>query len=568
MTLPELLPRPRTANLADLRVPAREPKVALGAALPAQGYRLTIREDAVELDAADEAGAYYGRATLAQLARGGDGRLPAGEITDWPDLAVRGVMLDISRDKVPTMATLRALIERLASWKVNQIQLYTEHTFAYQGHEEVWRSASPMTAGEIRELDALCRAHHIELVPNQNCLGHMERWLAHERYRPLALSPDGFEQWGRRRGPSTLDPVHPESFPLVRGLLAELLPHFTSGRVHVGLDEPWELPAERSGEYLGWLQRLRALPELAGREMLVWGDILAAHPELVGKLPDGVTVCEWGYEAAHPFAERAAALARAGMPFWVCPGTSAWLTILGRVTNMRGNCTAAMDAALAHGAVGFLDTDWGDFGHLQYAPMSDPGFAYGAAVSWCLASNRGIDLAAALDAHCYLDESREIGGAILALGDAYRCSKVQIPNLAATLLHLWFPEWTLGSGKRGGLTAGDYLAVEAVLDDALSRLRSARLRRADSALVLDELRNACALVRVLCHDARARLAASGTLASVPEPLRRDLALELEPVIDEHRRLWLARNRPGGLSESSARLEHLHRCYVTGETPPP
>ena len=54
-------------------------------------------------------------------------------------------MLDISRDKVPTMPTLFALVDRLAEWKINQLQLYIEHTFAYRGHEEVWRNADPMT---------------------------------------------------------------------------------------------------------------------------------------------------------------------------------------------------------------------------------------------------------------------------------------------------------------------------------------------------------------------------------------------------------------------------------------
>ncbi len=64
---------------------------------------------------------------------------------DHPDLPVRGVMLDISRDKVPTMATLEAVIDRLASLKVNQVQLYSEHTFAYRNHPEVHAAASPST---------------------------------------------------------------------------------------------------------------------------------------------------------------------------------------------------------------------------------------------------------------------------------------------------------------------------------------------------------------------------------------------------------------------------------------
>src|SRR5260370_11247177 len=106
---------------------------------------------------AADAGLFYAPATLAQLARLNNGSLPAGTISDHPDLAVRGVMLDVSRDKVPTMQTLRDLIDRLASWKVNQVQLYSEHTFAYQDPSDVHAAASPYTAEEIRELHAFCR---------------------------------------------------------------------------------------------------------------------------------------------------------------------------------------------------------------------------------------------------------------------------------------------------------------------------------------------------------------------------------------------------------------------------
>ena len=259
MTL-NLLPRPRVVEEGGGTVAGTEPVVRAGASLPAQGYELSIAADGVKIDAADDAGAFYARATLDQLRRLHAGSLPVCRIRDWPDVAVRGVMLDIARDKVPTMATLEALIDRLASWKLNQVQLYMEHTFAYRAHREVWADASPLTADEVRHLDAFCRERHIALVPNQNCLGHMERWLKHERYRPLAMSPDGFvNQRGMLRPPTTIEPSNPASLALVRELLAELLPNFESRRMHVGLDEPWELPDERFGEYLGWVRMLRGL---------------------------------------------------------------------------------------------------------------------------------------------------------------------------------------------------------------------------------------------------------------------------------------------------------------------
>jgi hypothetical protein len=539
--------------------------VGIDPSLPAEGYRLTVGPDDVRLTAADDAGVFYGRATLAQLRTLHGGELALCEIEDWPDLPVRGVMLDVSRDKVPTMRTLEDLIDRLASWKVNEVHLYMEHTFAYDGHREVWADASPFTADEIRFLDQFCRDRHVELVPNQNCLGHMGRWLKHDRYRDLAMFPDGWTERGRWRAPTTIDPAKPGSLALVRELLGELLPNFTSRRVHVGLDEPFEMPAERLDEYGAWVTTLRKLDELDGREMLMWGDILATKPALIADLPSDVTVCEWGYEDWHPFDARLRPLADAGQQFWVCPGTSSWLTILGRTANMVGNCRAAAEAARAHGASGLLNTDWGDMGHLQYLPVSEPGFAYGAAVSWCLDTNRDLDLAAALDAHAFDDPAGELGAALLALGDAYLGVVPKIWNMSVLVMHLYWPQLQLGRTFSDGLTVEDLLGVEQTLADAVNRLAQARPRRADGTLVVDELRAGAALVSLLCRDARARLEADGWLASVPEARRLELAADLDPMIETHRRLWLARNRPGGLDDSLAWLEHLQECYRTGTT---
>ena len=128
--------------------------------------------------------------------------------------AVRSYMLDISRDKVPTMGTLKQLVEILEKFNYNQLQLYTEHTFAYSKHEAVWKDASPMTASEVRELDLFCAMHGIDLVPNQNSFGHLERWLVRPEYNHLAELPHGGAPlpWGGfKKDPTTLCPTDPAS---------------------------------------------------------------------------------------------------------------------------------------------------------------------------------------------------------------------------------------------------------------------------------------------------------------------------------------------------------------------
>ena len=101
-----------------------------------------------------------GRATESAGLHFGD-RVPPMTVSDWPDFPNRGVMLDITRGKVPEMTTLYALVDKLAEWKYNQLQLYFEHAFAYEGHHTVWEEASPMTPAQVRALDAYCRDRYL-----------------------------------------------------------------------------------------------------------------------------------------------------------------------------------------------------------------------------------------------------------------------------------------------------------------------------------------------------------------------------------------------------------------------
>ncbi len=135
MSDPVLLPQPRHLETGDgsiESVDVESVEVATASGMRPEGYRLAIDDGGVHAEAADPVGAAHARRTLAQLRRV-DGRWPQVRIDDHPDLAVRGAMLDVSRDKVPTMATLLALVDQLASWKYNHLQLYVEHTFTHRG---------------------------------------------------------------------------------------------------------------------------------------------------------------------------------------------------------------------------------------------------------------------------------------------------------------------------------------------------------------------------------------------------------------------------------------------------
>jgi N-acetyl-beta-hexosaminidase len=233
-----------------------------------QGYTLQISNDGILLTGNDAEGLWNGVLTLEQLSAIAqkEGAFPMVKITDWPDFERRGVMLDISRDKVPTMASIYKLVDQLAKWKINEFQLYTEHTFAYQNHKKVWENASPMTAEQVIELDAYCKERFIDLVPNQNSFGHMRRWLKHKEYVHLAECPKPAKTiWGMM-SKTSLSPVEPGSLKLVEELFNELLPNFSSEYVNIGCDETVELGCGKSKAICKRGQR-KCLPEVfAGAE--------------------------------------------------------------------------------------------------------------------------------------------------------------------------------------------------------------------------------------------------------------------------------------------------------------
>ncbi len=545
-------------------------ELVLGSAVvEPQGYRLHADAGRVRIEARDAEGLFYGVLTLEQLIElelNGDGRVrvPAVVIEDHPDFAHRGVMLDVSRDKVPTMDTLFGLVERLASLKVNQLQLYVEHTFAYVGHEQVWGEASPFLPSEMQALDAFCRERHVELVPNQNSFGHLHRWLVHEPYRGLAECPEGFDHpWNPTREPFSLCAVDPKSFDFVADLYDQLLPNFQSGLFNVGCDETIDLGLGRSKSacetlgtervYLDYLKKINDMVRARGRRMQFWGDIIIKRPELIPELPADAIAMEWGYEADHPFADHASRFAAAGLEFYVCPGTSSWNSIAGRTDNTLGNIQAAVRAGLEHGASGVLNTDWGDNGHLQPLPASYLGFLAGAALSWNASSDVSDRALASelLDRYFFGAPGAALGRVAYDLGNVYREADLQPHNNS-----LLFQLLLAGANEAPfqGVTARALERSQAKLAEIAQGITSSGSDEATRAG--GEFAWAARLLSFSCDLAQARLTGNGPLsiAAIAQERRKLLAHELGALIEEHRKLWLSRNRPGGLKESVGRLE--------------
>lgn len=516
--------------------------------LPQEAYTLQLSARGILLQAGSETGALWGIQTVRQLFRQYRGVFPGLRIEDSPDFPNRGFMLDISRCKVPTRETLFELIDQMAALKLNQLQLYTEHTFAYANHETVWRDSSPLIAEDILAICDYAWNRGIEVVPNQNSFGHFQRWLKHPEYKHFAECPDGFDHpWsGPTANGSVLKP-DAASLELLEGLFDELLPNFDSPWFNVGCDETWELgkgsseqACERHGKgrvYLNFLLEIEQRVRERGKRMMFWGDIIVKYPELIDELPRGLVALAWGYEKDHPFKEEAAAFAKSGVPFYVCPGTSSWRSLVGRIPNMVGNLLLAAKEGLAQRAQGFLITDWGDCGHHQTLPITYPGLLAGACYSWAYKKNAGISLADGLSQLFFDEPSGETARLLLDMGSVYDQLPDKFSN-STPLFHLLFQR--LHNCERvTAIKPSVWAPCEKQFNTMIERIEDCRPR--NGALVREELKTNLLMAKAAAMRGQL-LHGSGDAAEVKTVMR--------SIIDQHTDCWLARNQPGGLQESS------------------
>lgn len=472
---------------------------------------------------------------------------------------VRGFMLDVSRGRIPTQDALKALIVRLARLGYNQFQLYIEHTFAFPGHEAVWRDASPLTAEEIRELDALCREHGIEFVPNLNSFGHVENWLKHERYKPLAECPDGFYHavFKMQRVAGTFA-AGEASADFMDALYREFLPHFSSDKFNIGGDEPWELGQGRSralceqkgkrAVYIEHMERLKQRARVHGKKILFWGDVLLGESEEIPSafLRDTIPVI-WGYDAGHPFDAQCArvreALEKIGNDgeFYLAPGTSAWLSFGTRQTNALANIREACAAAKTYGAHGVLLTTWGDFGyHNPFVTNWVPMITCAAAMQGVPVPETAADFAKILETVLELPNAETLAEALLEFGRLDTLVAKKITNRSISR-ELFFARGDAFERIVEGIELSEILESKALCERVLARLESVPEER--RGVEEQELHLSVCMAHAALRRAEAFLNADAEARSRVE------AEIAGPLKERFAAVWRLRNREGGLANA-------------------
>lgn len=367
---------------------------SLSAELTGEAYRLLIGAGGIVCEGGSDAGVFYAVQTLCQIIEQCRGALPYLEITDAPDMEHRGYYLDQTRGRVFTLDALKETVDRLCRYKINEFQLYIEHTYLFRGLSELWRNETPLSAEEIMELDEYCLARHIELIPSLASFGHLYTLLSTKSYEELCELPEAsaqpFSFWDRMRH-HTVNVTDARVLPLIKGMLEEYLALFSSDKFNLCADETFDLGTGRSAEYakehgvhrmyIEYVRELCSFLADKGKQPMFWGDVICDEPFLVKELPENIVCLTWGY-APDQSEDACRKMAETGVKQYLCPGVAGWNQWMNLIEPSYRNIVRMCGYAKKYHAIGILNTDWGDFGHINHPAYSIPGMIYGAAFSW------------------------------------------------------------------------------------------------------------------------------------------------------------------------------------------
>lgn len=302
---------------------------------PAEGYRLTIDDNGIKIEASTHAGFFYGLQTLKRLmgkeivagVQSDCTALPSVTITDSPRFAHRGFMLDVSRHFFSTVQ-IKKMLRLMAAYKMNKfhwhltddqgwrlpVKEYPLLTTVGASHpantrmtdfstQTEYYTTEPMepvayTPEEIRDIVDYAAQLNIDIIPEIEMPGHLAAAIA--AYPHLSCNPDSAHAVRDLQGISkdVLDVSNPEAMKFVKTVIDCIVDFFPYEIIHIGGDETpteaWEasegcrkvvegkgFDGATSEEKFRKLQNLftEEVNEYAkskGRRLMTWDEIITA----------------------------------------------------------------------------------------------------------------------------------------------------------------------------------------------------------------------------------------------------------------------------------------------------
>lgn len=296
----------------------------------------------------------------------------AGPLDAAPKAPFRvcGLHIDL-RTQVMTVPALESVIDKAADAGMNTLIMEWEATFPFDRHA-VLRNRYAYTEKEVRDLIAYARRRNIDIIPLQNCFGHCEYILRHERYAELREDKREISQVC----PSRIDAAE----AVFREIFAEIAAMHPSPYIHIGGDETRLLGhckqcrkrVEEAGVSKLFVDYIKAMCRIVadlGKTPIVWGDMILQHPEAIDELPANLIVADWNYGWEPKFFGDIDRLYQAGITVW---GASSLRSApdnlyLTQWQKHLENLATYLPYAREHGFDGIIETSWSTSGQYGFS---------------------------------------------------------------------------------------------------------------------------------------------------------------------------------------------------------
>ncbi|HMQ24764.1 MAG TPA: family 20 glycosylhydrolase [Acidimicrobiales bacterium] len=244
-----------------------------GADLDVERHEVVVTEAGVRVVGVTEEAVFRGGTTLLHLVASGGGPVPCLRLADAPELAWRGLSLDVVRWFVP-VAEVERVIDVLALHKLNVLHLHLTDNEGWRLEIEGWPSLTAgndgaYTQDELRHLVRYAAERFVTVVPEVDLPGHTAAVLAAhpelgvvrpvERDVPLQVAH--------------LDPDRPEVWAFVEDVLGQLAALSPSPFLHLGGDEAFGMdPAA----YTRFVDQAIGVARELGKRVVGWQETCRA----------------------------------------------------------------------------------------------------------------------------------------------------------------------------------------------------------------------------------------------------------------------------------------------------
>ncbi len=288
-----------------------------------------------------------------------------------------GVMIDCSRNAVPSVAGLKTFLDIIAKMGYNCAMLYTEDTYEVEGEPFFGYKRGRYSAAELREIDEYAASIGIEVIPCIQTLAHLNaifNWKEYEKIKDiddiLALDLD-------------------RTYKLIENMLASVSKNIKSRKLHIGMDEAHNIGLgkylDRNGfgnRYdilLNHLSRVCEMAKKYGYEVLMWEDmffrlmlkgdyrtdkIVDFPEEITAKIPDNCSMVYWDYygNTRGHYDAMITSSKKLSSDVWFAGGAWIWSCFMPHNSHSIFRNNLAIPACIEGGIKNAVFTMWGDNG--------------------------------------------------------------------------------------------------------------------------------------------------------------------------------------------------------------